>query len=167
MFLGLLGLLVIGLGLMYAKWNGAQTAKKERKVLALFTAKALPLEVDLSHCKPLTTPFDNQIGQELLDRQFQHGWVSHTAYDRKQQENLSFSHLVLEYHGHYLGRERIFRSSSVIIDKTKIPFLLDMQQKTTIYISRDNPDQYYFDIEFLVPHLFLRGPDLFKVTGVR
>ena len=48
-----------------------------------------------------------------------------------------------------LGKTRIFESGTIALDEVTLRMLFEVHGRTIIYIDKDNPEYYYFDLEFL------------------
>ena len=56
---------------------------------------------------------------------------------------------VAVYKTMYLGKEKTFYSPTIAKDKENLLFKFFAQKTTTIFIDKNNPDNYYFDVEFV------------------
>jgi hypothetical protein len=69
--------------------------------------------------------------------------------EEKNIERMDVNLARVEYTTTVDGKRRTFRSTPISKDKQTLHFLLEMKQQTSIYIDRDEPRYYYFDLEFL------------------
>jgi hypothetical protein len=69
------------------------------------------------------------------------------SYDNRESSNTVLSRVTCTQIVN--GAERTFVSRSIARDKQTLHLLLEMEKVTSIYIDRDDPKYYYFDLEFI------------------
>jgi hypothetical protein len=72
-----------------------------------------------------------------------------SGHGDKNIETIHSSQSVVEYTCRVNGRKRTFRSNAIPKDKTTLMILLELQKETIIYLDRDHPRYYYFDLDFI------------------
>lgn len=121
---------------------GPKTKKMNLKDLKF---SGIKIPVDLSKCKiitnewTITKPEKNNttiIFNELTDNSYENRPIADAVLSR-----VTYSCVVN-------GKKRTFRSPTISRDKLTLKLLLETQKETGIYIDRDDPRYYYFDLEF-------------------
>lgn len=109
--------------------------------------KGLAIPVDFDHCELKNNQYREQVDKEYTassDYMALDALVGRddVAYNEVDQSVLVFSTEVN-------GEEKIFYSPTINKEKVSLQLRLATQKTTTIYVNPDDPDSYYFDLEFL------------------
>ncbi len=68
----------------------------------------------------------------------------------KNTEMVDIYQSVLIYQSTYMNKDKTFISGIIPIEHTTLLFKLDNQKDTFIYIDKQDPSKYYFDLDFLL-----------------
>lgn len=112
-----------------------------------FKRRATKIVVPLLQCEVVTNTYQEEFLHsddhriQALDSLYGDG----DANIARVQTNQS----VIVYATKIAGMERTFRSPVLPFERITLLFKLDLQKETALYYLSENPDEYYFDLEFL------------------
>jgi len=104
--------------------------------------------VKLSECEVLTNSILNEkmrYGNSPVLKILEHKFTEEVLQSKIRDIDIS----IVYFEGIYKGDKKIFYSKEVQVNHQSFPFLFEKYKQTYIYIDDKNPDNYYFDLEFL------------------
>lgn len=119
--------------------------KTNRKILSDLKFSGIQIPVDLAKCEIVSngwtvTKPERKNATILINE------LSNNSYENKPTTDAALSRVKYSYLVN--GKKRTFVSPTIARDKLTLKLLLETQKETSIYIDRNNPKYYYFDLEF-------------------
>jgi hypothetical protein len=143
------GILLILISLVFYFMAGSSgNENQERKWLAKLKSTGFKIPVDLTKCKIKSNSWIEEKDRYSNSRIAFWNQVGGDA--DKNLERVENNHSVVEYECEFKGRKQIFLGLASK-DETTLRILLELKKETTIYVDRDDVDNYYFDLEFISP----------------
>jgi hypothetical protein len=121
--------------------------KEKQNAIKAFKRNADVIEVNLSECVIKSNSWTEE--KERYSNYRVQAWNTLGGDSEKNIEKVTYNSSTITYKTNYKGQEQIFESGTVGKDEITVSMLLEHQGKTKIYIDRLDPDNYYFDLEFL------------------
>ncbi len=149
-FLPGVGLVIIPGGLLYLyDWYDSRprSGKERPRMLSELKTTGREIKVDLTRCKIKSNSWT--VVKERNRGGYKDQAITALIDPELNVQHVRFESSIVEYSTTVDGRRRIFRSPPISRDKQTLHFLLEVQKETSIYIDRDMPRYYYFDLEFL------------------
>lgn len=142
--LGFLLLIPLIVMMLIERYSGGSSARIPKLSDLKYAGMQIP--VDLTRCTVVgnewTTerPKEHNAGIVMNE-------LTGNSYENRERSSNALSRV--KYTCIVNGVKRTFISSSIARDKKTLQLLLEMEKTTSIYVDRDKPKYYYFDLEFV------------------
>jgi len=155
-FIGLI-CFVTGLILLRSTPKGITSinAKEMRKMVNQLKETGEKIKVELSKCEIKSNDYSEEKDRYttgLLATGYENdvqAWNTLLGDEMANVKMVDVYQSILIYKDNFRGAVRTFVSGIIPIEHTALLFKLDNQKITFIYVDRNDPTKYYFDIDFL------------------
>ena len=106
----------------------------------------IPIEVDLGKVEIKSNQYRQEV-ETAYSRSEYAGYDVMVGRDPREFESVNRS--ILVYQTEVDGQKRIFYSPEIDKDPVTLEFMLASKKSTRIYMDRENPGDYFFDVTFL------------------
>jgi hypothetical protein len=143
------GILLIIISLVFYFMAGSSRSDDQaRKWLENLKSTGIKIPVDLTKCKIKSNTWVEE--RERYSNSRIAFWNEVGGDADKNIERVKNNHSMIEYECEFKGRRQLFLGS-ISKDETTLRILLELKRETIIYVDRDDPENYYFDLEFISP----------------
>jgi hypothetical protein len=138
---------IIGVGIFLTRFsdNFSREIKARRREIQRLKVSGEKIKVDLTKCEVL----GNSYSEEQVISHSQLAGLSSISNPDSNIRRVSVKQSVFECKFEVNGETLTFQSPTLNKDRITLQFLLEHQKETYIYIDKGNPDNWYFDLEFL------------------
>lgn len=145
----LLGIAMIAGGaflIRYSYRNAEDEADVKRKsAMRKFTHTSEVADISFAECEILRNDYVHEVDRNTHRARAWDALVDETRNTERQK----VSQNVLVVHHIINGQKHRFYSHTLNMDHDTLLFKLDMKKQTKLYFNKNNPDEYYLDLEFL------------------
>lgn len=136
--------------------KGSLDRKEQQQLIGELKRSGRQIKVNLSHCEVKENSYieerekygtENYFATSGIERNIQA--LNALTDETRNVQRVQVNQAVLIYHHEEEGQSRRFVSGVLPFERTTLLMKLVLQKETTLYIDREDPSKYYFDLEFL------------------
>ncbi len=126
--------------------NRGHKSNSDKRPFSYLKETGISVSVDLTNCEIVSNDW-TAYGPKKKDSVIAINSLSGNSYDNVQEVDNALSRI--KYSCNVAGKRQVFISPAIAKDKVTLSALLELKSQTNIFIDRDNPKNYYFDLDFL------------------
>jgi hypothetical protein len=156
-FIGILCFLSGWIILRFAPKEKESTDKKQiREMINQLKENGEKIHVELSKCEVKSNDYSEEqdkFSTGILATSYENdiqAWNTVLGDEMANVKTVDTYQSVLIYKHNYMRNDRTFISGIIPTEHTTLLFKLDNQKTTSIYVDKNDPTKYYFDLDFLL-----------------